>query len=82
MTIKTLFKTVAKIQEKLNEASFVHGTPRRRLQIKALARAANIYTPNQSTDTIVLKNSRPFMKTWPDYELVNIRPGWESLDLA
>ena len=44
-----------KINDDLNEISFVHGTTRRRLQIKAQAQAADFYTPNQFTDTIVLK---------------------------
>ena len=33
-SLKTLFKTVAKINDDLNEISLVHGTTRRRLQIK------------------------------------------------
>ena len=32
--LKTLFKTIAKINDELNEISFVHGTIRRRLQKK------------------------------------------------
>ena len=40
-SLKTLFKTIAKINEDLNEISFVHGTTRRRLQIKAQAQAAD-----------------------------------------
>ena len=51
-SLKTLFKTIAKINEELNERSFVHGTTRRRLQIKAQAQAADFYTPNKFTDTI------------------------------
>ena len=51
-SLKTFFKTVAKIDD-LNEISFVHGTTRRRLQIKAQAQAADFYTPNQFTDRIV-----------------------------
>ena len=77
--LKTLFKTIAKINDELNEISFVHGTTRRRLQIKAQAQAADFYTPNQFTDTIVLRNGSPWMRGWPDHELVNTKPGWESL---
>ena len=54
-SLKVLFKTIAKINEELNEISFVHGTTKRRLEIKAQAQAADFYTPNQFTDTIVLK---------------------------
>jgi hypothetical protein len=78
-SLKTLFKTIAKINEDLNEISFVHGTTRRRLQIKAQAQAADFYTPNQFTDTIVLRNGSPWMRNWPAHELVNTKAGWESL---
>ena len=74
-----LFKTIAMINEEMNETSFVHGSRRRRLQIKLQAQAANFYAPNQFTDTIVLKNGSPWMRVWPDHELVNNKPGWKSL---
>jgi len=61
----------------VNEKSFVRGTTRRQLQIKAQAQAADFYTPNQFTDTIVLRNGSPWMRGWPDHELVNTKPGWE-----
>ena len=70
-SLKTLFKTIAMINDDLNEISFVHGTPRRRLQIKAQAQAADFYTPNQFTDTIVLRDGNPWMRDWPDHELAN-----------
>ena len=38
-----------------HETSFVHSITRRRLQIKAQAQAADFYTPNQFSETIVLK---------------------------
>ena len=78
-SLKTLFKTIAKINDDLNEISFVHGTTRRRQQIKAQAQAADFYTPNQFTDTIVLKNGSPWMRDWPDHELANTKQGWEVL---
>ena len=49
---------------------------KRRLQIKAQAQAADLYMPNQFTDTIVLKNGSPSMRQWPDPEFVNNKPGW------
>ena len=61
-SLEVLFKTVAKINEELNEISCMHGTTKRRLQIKAQAQAADVYTPNQFTDTIVLKNGSPWMR--------------------
>jgi hypothetical protein len=45
-SLKVFFKTIVKINEELNEISFVHGTTKRRLQIKELAQAADFYTPN------------------------------------
>ena len=80
-SLKKRFKTIAKINDELNEIliSFVHGTTRRRLQIKALAQAAGFYMPYQFTDTIGLRNGSPWMRNWPDHELVNNKPGWESL---
>ena len=47
--------------------------------IKQQAKAADFYTPNQFTDTIVLRNGSPWMRLWPDHELVPNKPGWESL---
>ena len=75
-SLKTNFKTIAKINADLNEISFVH---RRRLQIKAQAQAADFYTPNQFTDTIVLRNGGPWVRNWSDHELANTKAGWESL---
>ena len=40
-SLKTLFKTIAKINEDPNEISFIHGTTSRRLQIEAQAQAAD-----------------------------------------
>ena len=80
-SLKTLFKTIANINDDLNEISFVHGTTRRRLQIKVQAQGADFYTPYQFTDTIVLRNGSPWMRNcqWPDRESVNTKAGWESL---
>ena len=52
-SLEVRFKTIAKINEELNEISCMHGTTKRRLQIKTQAQAADFYTPNQFTDTIV-----------------------------
>jgi hypothetical protein len=49
------------------------------LQIKSQAQAAYFYMPNQFSDTIVLKNGCPWMRDWPDHDLVNAKKGWESL---
>ena len=78
-SLKTLFKTIVKINDDLNEISFVHGTTRRQLQIKAQAQAADFYTPIQFTDTTVLRNGSLWMRNWPDHELVNTKARWESL---
>ena len=43
------------------------------------AQAADFYTPNQFTDTIVLSIGSPWIRQWPDHELVNNKPRWESL---
>ena len=78
-SLEVLFKTIAKFNEELNEISCVHGTTRRRLQMKAQAQTADFYTPYQFTDTIVLRNGSPGKRNWPDHELVNTKAGWESL---
>ena len=80
-SLKTLFKIIAKINEDLNEISLVHGMTRRRLQIKAQAHATDFYTPYQFTDTIVLGNGSPWMRNWPDHELVNTKARLESLEV-
>jgi len=77
--LKVLFKTMAKMNDDMNETSFVHSITRRRLQIKAQAQAADFYTPNQFSDTIVLKKGCPWMRDWPDHDLVNTKKGWENL---
>ena len=50
---KALFETIGKINEELNEMSFVHGMTKNQLQSKAQAQAADFYPPNQFTDTVV-----------------------------
>jgi len=79
VSLKVLFKTMAKMNDDMNETSFVHSITKRRLQIKAQAQAADFYTPNQFSDTIVLKKGCPWMRDWPDHDLVNTKKGWESL---
>jgi len=34
---------------------------------------------NQFSDTIVLKKGCPWMRDWPNHDLVNTKKGWESL---
>ena len=74
VSLKVLFKSIAKINDEMNATSFVHAATKRRLQIKAQAQASHIYVPNEFTDTIVLKNGRPYLRPWPDHELVNNKP--------
>ena len=70
---------MAKMNDDMNETSFVHSITKRRLQIKAQAQAADFYTPNQFSDTTVLKNGCPWMRDWHDHDLVNTKKWWESL---
>ena len=70
VSLKLIFKTMAKMNDDMNETSFVHSITKRRLQIKAQAQAADFYTPNQFSDTIVLKKGCPWMRDWPDHDLV------------
>jgi hypothetical protein len=83
---------MAKMNDDMNETSFVHSITKRQLQIKAQAQAADFYMPNQFSDTIVLKNGCPWMRdwpnqcpwmrdwpNWPNHDLVNTKKGWESL---
>ena len=79
VSLKVLFKTMAKMKDNMNETSFVHSITKRRLQIKAQAQAADFYTPYQFSDTIVLKKGCPWMRDWPDHDLVDTKKGWESL---
>ncbi len=62
MSLKVLFKTMAKTKDNMNETSFLHSITKRRLQIEAQAQAVDFYTPNQCSDTIVLKNGCPWMR--------------------
>ncbi len=59
----------------MNETSFVHSITKRRLHMKAQAQAADFYTPNQFSNTIVLKTGCPWMRDWPDHDLVNNKQG-------
>jgi hypothetical protein len=79
VSFKVLFKTMAKINDNMHRTSFVHSITKCRLQIKAQAQAAEFYTPNQISDTIVLKNGCPWMRDWPNHDLVNTKQGWDSL---
>ncbi len=71
VSLKVLFKTMAKMNDDMNEISFVHSITKRQWPIKAQAQAADFYMPNQFSDTIVLKNGCPCMRDWPDHDLVN-----------
>ena len=75
VSLKVLFKTMAKMNDDMNETSFVHSITKCRLQIKAQAQAAAFYTPNQFSDTIVLKKGCQWMRDWPDHDLVNTKKG-------
>ncbi len=79
VSLKVLFKTIAKMKDNMNETSLEHSITKRRLQIKAQAQAADFVTPNQFSDTIVLKNGCPWTRDWPDHDLVNTKKGWENL---
>ena len=78
---KVFFKTMAKMNHDMNETSFVYSitTRRRQLQIKLQVQAAKFYTHNQFSDHIVLKKGCPWMRDWPDHDLVNTKQGWGSL---
>ena len=47
VSLIVFFNTIAKMNDNMNETSFVHSITKRRLQIKAQAQAADFYTPNQ-----------------------------------
>ncbi len=79
LSLKVLFKKMAKMHDDMNETSFVHSITKRRLQTKAQAQAADLYMPNQFSDTIVLKNGCQWMRDWQDHDLVNTTKGWENL---
>jgi hypothetical protein len=81
VSLKVFFQTMANMSDHMNETSFqvVHSITKRRLQIQAQAQAAEFYTPNQFSDTIILKKGCPWMHHWPDHDLVNTKQGWESL---
>ncbi len=45
LSLKVLFKTMAKMNNYMNETSFVHSITKRRLQIEAQAQAADFIRP-------------------------------------
>ena len=45
VSLKVLFKTIAKMKDDMNETSFVHSITKRRLQIEAQAQAADFIRP-------------------------------------
>ncbi len=69
VSLKVLFKTMAKMKDNMNETSFVHFITKRRLQIKAQSQAANFYAPYPFFGTIVLRNGFQWMLVdWPDHD--------------
>ena len=53
------------------------------LQILPLAQASEFYVPNGYHDRAALTtNGHPDIRGWSDRELVNTKPGWESLGIA
>jgi hypothetical protein len=50
--LRAFFERMVKINEEMNEASFVHGPTRRQLQIKSITQAADFYPPTQFVDRI------------------------------
>ncbi len=56
VSLKVLFKTTAKMNDAMNETSFVHSITKSQLQIKAQGQATDFYMPNQFSDTIVLNS--------------------------
>ncbi len=62
VSLKVFFKAMAKMIDDMNETTFVHSITKSRLQIKAQAQAADFCTPNQFSDTIVLKKGCPCMR--------------------
>ena len=82
-TVRQLFKAVIKATDEINEKSIVYGQAKRVLPIKPLAQAAEFYVPNGNQDRIALTtNGHPDIRAWSDRELVNTKPGWESLGIA
>ncbi len=79
VSLKVLLKTMAKMTNYMNETSFLHSITKRQLQIKAQAQAADFFTPNLFSDTIVLEKGCPEMLDWPEHDLVNTKQGWEIL---
>ena len=65
VSLIVFFNTIAKMNDNMNEASFVNAITKLRLQIKAQAQAAVFYTPNQCSDTIVFEKGCPRMRDWP-----------------
>jgi hypothetical protein len=62
VSLKVFFKTMAKMNDYMNETSSVHSITQRQLQKKAQAQAADFYMPNQFSDTIVLKKGCLWMR--------------------
>ena len=82
-TVLQLFKAVTKASDEINEKSIVYGQAKRVLPLQHLAQASEFYIPNGNHDSIVLTtNGHPDIRAWSDWELVNTKPGWESLGIA
>ena len=50
VSLTVLFKSMAKINDKMNETSFVHATTKHRLKIELQGRAAEFCTPYGFSD--------------------------------
>ena len=82
-TVRQLFKAVTKATDEINEKSIVHGQVKRVLPLQHLAQASEFYVPNGNHDRIALTtNGHPDIRAWSDRELVNTKPGWESLGIT
>ena len=74
---------MVKASDEINEKSFVYGQAKLVLQIQPLAQASEFYLPNGNHDRIALTtNGHPDIRAWSNRELVNTKPGWESLGIA
>ena len=76
---------MVKASDEINEKSFIYGQAKRVLQIQPLAQASELssYVPNGYHDRVALTTKgHPDIRGWSDRELVNTKPGWESLGIA
>ncbi len=77
-----LLMTITKMSDDMKGTSFIRTLTERRLQIKAQAQAADFFTPCHFSESIVLKKGGPWMRDWPDHELVNTNKGGKLWELS